>query len=125
LYRYVDDIFVKVKRDKIDAICSSINFTVETEEDNSLPFLDVKLTKCKGRMKFDIYRKPTSSQQYITDDSFHPRCHKMAAFYSMLHRLVSTPLEDIEYRKELNYIIDTAIINGYDEKSIKKTTQKI
>jgi hypothetical protein len=130
-YRYVDDIFVVVKRDEVDyvlqkinAIYSSINFTVETEEDNSLPFLDVKLTRCEGRIKFDIYRKPTSSQQYITEDSFHPRCHKMAAFHSMLHRLVSTPLEDTEYRKELNYIIDTAIINGYDEKSIKKLHKK-
>jgi hypothetical protein len=43
----------------------------------------------------------------------------MAAFHSMLHRLVSTPLEDTEYRNELKYIIDTAIINGYDERSIK------
>jgi hypothetical protein len=48
----------------INAIYSSINFTVETEEDNSLPFLDVKLTKCEGRIEFDIYRKPISIQGF-------------------------------------------------------------
>jgi hypothetical protein len=38
---------------------SSIKFTSEEEDNGSLPFLDVKVTRTGSCLEFDIYRKPT------------------------------------------------------------------
>ena len=80
--RYVDDIFEVVKRgttlqltehlNSVDAT-GSIKFTYEEQVDNSLPFLDVKLSKLdSGRLKVQIYRKKTHTDQYLHFDSCHP-----------------------------------------------------
>jgi hypothetical protein len=45
---------------------------MEKEIDGALPFLDLKLIRNTDKIKFEIYRKPTSTQQYIPIDSHHP-----------------------------------------------------
>jgi hypothetical protein len=30
------------------------------------------------RLVLEVYRKPTSTQRFVTADSFHPECHKNA-----------------------------------------------
>ena len=53
--RYVDDTFVVIKKNNLEAfhehlnkIEASIKFTIETESNNSLPFLDVLVVKEKS-----------------------------------------------------------------------------
>jgi hypothetical protein len=119
--RYMDDVLAIVKQGSEEKILKNLNdnkvfpsikFTMEKENNGFSPFLDLKIRNT-GSIKFDIYRKATSTQQYIPINSSHPWSQKMASFNSMLHRLCTTPLDTEAYNRELKFIIETAEINGY------------
>ena len=42
-----------------------LEFTIELEEDNKLPFLDVLLLKNENSLDFKIYRKPTNNNRFF------------------------------------------------------------
>ncbi|XP_058828559.1 uncharacterized protein LOC131688368 [Topomyia yanbarensis] len=100
--RYVYDIFAVVKEryltqtlDLLNSRHSTIKFTVEKEIEGKLPFLDLMITRiADNKLKFGVYRKPTSTDRYITSDSNHFGAQKQAAFHSMAHhRQNATTLE--------------------------------
>ena len=65
--RYVGDTFTILDRENIDDFLqhlnsqqSSIRFSMETEKDNKLAFLDTAvLREPDGRLTISVYRKPT------------------------------------------------------------------
>ena len=61
---------------------------------------------------FSIYRKPSDSGVLIHGDSFHLYSHKMAAFNSMIRRLVSVPLSQSAFQAECIAISDLAKKNN-------------
>lgn len=136
-YRYVDDVFAVVKRDEIDNILriinsqfDSINFTYEREENNELPFLDLLVSRKENKsIDFAVYRKSTTTNRYITSDSFCPIQHKLAAFHSMVHRMCKLPLSVTNYLNEYQHLKKVANINGYNDcmidNLIAKHTRKI
>ena len=87
---------------------------METEVNNELNFLDLTITKQHNNLKFGIYRKPTTTDVTIHGDSHHPYSQKLAAYNSLVHRLLSVPLEDNDFNDELNTIKHIAAANGYD-----------
>ena len=130
--RYVDDIFALVReRDlpqtliMLNSLHSSINFTVEKENEGKLPFLDLLISKKEDNtLSFGIYRKPTSTDRYITADSNHFGAQKQAAFHSMAHRLHSIPMEKEEFETEIHKIRQAAVQNGYDHSFVNKILRK-
>lgn len=93
--------------------------------DGRLPFLDLMITKKEDNtLKFGIYRKPTSTDRYITSDSNHFGAQKQAAFHSMAHRLYNVPMENVEFDEERTRIYKAAEVNGYEKKFIDKILQK-
>lgn len=104
---------------------TSINFTVEKEVNGTLPFLDLTINRNDdGTLKFGIYRKPTSTDRYITSDSNHYGSQKKAAFHSMVHRLYTVPMDKTEFDEEKSRIYKAAEVNGYDKRFIEKILQK-
>ena len=80
LTKYVDDIFAIVKKEEMDNTLNELNkcnrhlqFTKETEEEGSLPYLDTLLTKKNNIIKTDWYQKPTASGRLINFHSKHPK----------------------------------------------------
>ena len=79
--RYVDDTFTILDRENVDDFLQhlnnqqpSIRFTMETEKDNKLAFLDTAvLREPDGRLTTSVYRKPTHTDQYLAYDSHHPQ----------------------------------------------------
>ncbi|XP_037911931.1 uncharacterized protein LOC119652065 [Hermetia illucens] len=91
-FRYVDDMFAIVEKERVDNTLTEINrihpniqFTIEKEEHVSLPFLDLRVTNNIGNLEFEIYRKPTVTQRTIPATSAHTATQKMAAYNSMVH----------------------------------------
>lgn len=130
-HRYVDDIFAVVKRSEINNILTvlngqyqEINFTCEIEENNKLIFLDLELQRNEYNIDIAIYHKPTSTLRYTPSDSYAPIQHKLAAFHSLAHRLVSLPLTLSNYITEYSYIQEAAKINGYSASTIDKIIKK-
>lgn len=129
--RYVDDVFAVVQKDEVDETLRNLNkvhknlkFTMEVEENGRIPFLDIMVKRNSGVLEFEIYRKPTSTQRFITNSSNHSTQHKMAAFRTMVHRMCSVPMRREDYNKELEYILETANKNGYTEGSIRRLIKK-
>jgi hypothetical protein len=130
--RYVDDIFCVMKRNTIDRLLvimnrrhSTIKFTHEIEENNSLCFLDVQIKRVDSTLVFNVYRKPTMTSRYIPIESHHSIQHKSSAFNSMIHRMITTPMSPEDKLTELNQIKQIAKVNGYSAKFIDRIHNKI
>ena len=68
---------------------SSVKFTYEVEQDGKLPFLDLLLVMIDtGRVKLQIYRKPTHTGQYryLNFNSHHLIEHKLSVVRTSLER---------------------------------------
>ena len=90
--RYVDDVIAMWPENsdfpeffqKVNALAPSIKFTVEWEEEDSIPFLDTRIRRLSSGFTFSIYRKPTHSHQYIHWFSWHNEQVKRSALFSLL-----------------------------------------
>lgn len=130
--RYVDDIFAVIKErylqqtlELLNSRHATIQFTVEKENDGQLPFLDLLVSRtADNKLKFGIYRKPTSTDRYITSDSNHYGAQKQAAFHSMVHRLFSIPMEKDDFVAERDKIHNAAVVNGYGKEFVDKILRK-
>lgn len=70
----------KIKRD-------AVKFTSDRQVDGKLlPFPNTLIENVNGTLVVDMYR---STQRVIPSDSFHDYKHKMAAYHSMAHFMVS------------------------------------
>lgn len=75
----MNDVFAVVKRENDKQILNLINnvsphikFTIELEKNQRLPILVLLIELSdNGKLAFDIYRKPTSTECFITNESHH------------------------------------------------------
>ena len=80
-YRYVDDIIAIIPQrtnvnnllQQLNSVHPNIQFTVEEEENDKIPFLDTILHKEEGKLAFSVYRKPTHKDDYIHYYSAHSK----------------------------------------------------
>ena len=131
--RYVDDVFAVVSFteselsefiENLNSLYPSIKFTHEVENNGSLPFLDTLVIRKEDTFEFDIYRKPTQIDRFIDNTSFHSKQHKLAAFNSMVHRLLTFPLSPQRKANEIKYIKNVAKMNGFTEDIINGILRK-
>ena len=119
--RHVDDTFTILDRENVDDFLQhlnnqqpSIRFTMETEKDNKLAFLDTAvLREPDGRLTTSVYRKPTHTDQYLAYDSHHPQSVKRSivkCLYERAKRLVTKPSVISEEKKHLSSV---PVFNGY------------
>ena len=116
---YVDDIFAVIPNRHIQGAFkllniqdNSLKFILETEIDGQLSFLDLKLTRNSNRLTFGIHRKPTHTGCYINSNGCNPKSQHVV-FNSLVYRLLNTPLEQAEYTREYEHILNTAVTNGF------------
>ena len=100
--RYVDDTFTILDRGNVDSFFTaseqsqpSIRFTMETENDYKLDFLDTAVSrKPDGRLTTSVYRKPTHTDQYLAYDFHLPQSVKrgiVKCLYERAKHLVTKP----------------------------------
>ena len=76
--RYVDDTICFFKNDSIDQVISvlnsfprSIQFTYQTEKNNSISFLDIELLRVGENIGTRVFLKLTNTDLYIHRQPFH------------------------------------------------------
>ena len=93
--RYVDDTFPMFNsRDSANAFLhylnschSNVKFTIEFEQNNAIPFLDILVTRNQNNtFMTSIYRKKTFTGLYTKWDSFTPRKYKRNLIRSLTNR---------------------------------------
>jgi hypothetical protein len=65
----------------------TLKFSLVTETNNKLNYLDLTITKGRNGFSYEIYRKPTATDTIIHNDSCHPSEHKVAAIRYFANRI--------------------------------------
>lgn len=75
--------------------------------------MDISIQRSNDeRIEFDFHRKDTCTDRYIPIESNQHPSHKLAAFDSMIHRLVNVPLWMKNFANEKHKILHIAEVNG-------------
>ena len=77
--RYVDDVLLVApqtmdlneKLNEINSVDPKIQFTMENENQGTIPFLDTEIVRSGNQVKFKVYRKPTNREDYVHFYSGH------------------------------------------------------
>ena len=92
--RFVNDTFLLFRtKDHVEKFKNffnkqhkNIKFTSEIEENGSLSFLDITITRENNKFVTSVYRKPTFSGIFTNFESFIPEIHKRGLIETLLHR---------------------------------------
>ena len=129
--RYVDDSFVIIKKDSVSAfhdilnsIDPKISFTIETENNGQIAFLDTLVTRKNGVITIDVYRKPTHTDRYLDYTSHHEKKHKISTAATLLNRASNLPSTTDGKAKEIKHVRDALKANGYPPPVISNILKK-
>ncbi|XP_045477888.1 uncharacterized protein LOC123683035 [Harmonia axyridis] len=126
--RYVDDTFVIWPHGKetiagflehLNNIEESIKFTMEIEENEQLPFLDVLVHKQEGIPRTTIYRKPTNTGQYLHFESNHNLNTKLGVARCLYDRATQVCSSLNDKNEEFDKITDILEKNGYPKRILE------
>jgi len=127
-YRYVDDCITSLEATKheefleyLNSINTNIQFTLELQQENKIPFLDIELQiKDDRKLSFSVYRKPTNSGKFLDFDSYHHTTHKRNVILSLKNRAKKICSENI-LAHENKLINEQLKNNGYPKSFLNKT----
>ena len=127
--RYVDDVCSAIKPSQIDSLQShlnscqpSIQFTIETETNGSIAFLDTQMTRgAHGQLSTTVHRKPTHTDRYLSYDSHHPVQHKEAVARSLMDRASNLPSSNSDRKIEARQVITMLESNSYPKRFILRS----
>ena len=130
--RYVDDT-VALFHDRgsatrflefINGIHPNINFTIEHEENNKLPFLDVLISRVNNGFSTSVFRKSTFTG---LGSNFYSSCFynfKLNSIFTLLHRCYSVSSNWINFHEEIQflnqYFLNNCFPPGLFLKHVKK-----
>jgi len=127
-YRYVDDVIcIFNKKQNIKDFLTRINkwhlnihFTIEYENNERLPFLDLLIIRSNNKFVTTVYRKPTTTNLYLLYDSSQARKYKLGLIKSLYVRSLRL-CSDYTYLKiERDHLIKILQQNGYPLHIIKR-----
>ena len=102
---------------KLNDLHPSLSFTMEEENCNKLPFLDVLVERGESAFVTSVYRKPTFTGHYLSWDAFAPRSKKLNLIKCLSFRALNI-CSDCKIEEELKVIKELFLMNGYPEEVI-------
>ena len=101
-----------------------INFAMEIQENNLLPFLDVLITrKNDGSLTHQVYRKKTHTDKYLHASSHHVPSKKLGIIKTLCNRVVQI-VDNERLEKELNHLRRDLQHNCYNIGDINRAFKK-
>ena len=124
--RHVDDVFSIIRKSNLHRFFQHINslhhrkkFTMETEENSQLPFLDTLVQRNNDNtFSIRVYRKPTHADQYLKFTSYHLARTKENVITSLFDRAKNIISNPSHQEKEENHLTAVLQANGYPKKFI-------
>ena len=107
--RYVDDIFVLFEsaehlskfRNYFNTCHPNMSFSFEQEKNGKLSFLDIEVSREKGKFVTTVYRKPTFSGVYTHFESFLPTIYKFGMVYTLAYYCFKICSDWTKFHEEL------------------------
>jgi len=132
-YRYVDDTlasFEKLEHAEqflatLNQMNPSIKFTVEHAQNQSIPFLDVKLTLNESGLSTTIYRKPTFTGRGLNFKWLIPTHWKTSVIQHSLKRAMLLCSSWNSLHTEFQFLIKFFQFNGFPKWSIEKRISRL
>ena len=78
-------------------------FTTVKEENQKINFPCLTIHRKQSRFPIDIYRKPTTTDTIIVNDSSHPREHKMAAIHYLHNWIITYEMSPEKTERKTDY----------------------
>ena len=121
--RYVDDTFilwphqedVQTLLDHVNSIQLSIQFMMEKEQDNKLPFLDVFVTCTEQGFSSSVCHKPPFTGQYLNFNSHHPYEVKKGIVRCLQHQAKTINSNTDAFQEEMISLRHNLHCNNYPE----------
>ena len=131
--RYVDDTFLLFRskhhiekfRNYLNRQHKNIKFNSETENENSISFLDIKITKDNNKFMTSVYHKPTFSGVFTNFESFISKSYKYNLLFTLLHRAFKLCSNFERFHQEIDKLKTIFENNGYPKVlliSVSKST---
>ena len=119
--RYMDDTFllfrdpshVSLFQNYLNGKHENITFTVEREENNKLPFLDILVTRENNIFNTSVFRKNSFSGLGTSYFSFTPHVYKINAIKTLIFRAYQLCSNYTYLHKEFNIIREYFVDNGF------------
>ena len=119
--RYVDDCFLLFKEpNHVDEFLQYVNlkhpnikFTVERENNDKLPFLDILVHKKHSGFTTSVYRKNTFTNLGQNFMSFVPRIFKLNSISTLLYRCFKLSSNWQLFQSEIDFLKSYFLTNGY------------
>ena len=110
--RYVDDTFTFLKENEVENLKAvlnnfhpNINFTHEIEAENTISFLDVKVTRnYDHNFSTSVYRKQTDTIVYIHWKAHAPKSWKIGTLKGLFRRALLVSSTDENLKNEIEYL---------------------
>ncbi|KAK3731361.1 hypothetical protein QZH41_007154 [Actinostola sp. cb2023] len=116
----ISKIYVDEFHTHLNSIDPNIQFTVETEEEGAISFLDTKTTRQDdGFMLVSVYRKPTHTDRYLDFNSHHHIQHKRSVAKTLLGRARNIPSSPRDKSSETKHVFDALGANSYPVNFLK------
>ena len=135
--RYVDDIFCLLKSEDeansflvyLNGKHPNIKFTMETEKEKKLPFLDVLITSNNGNFETSVYRKMTFTGLFMNYRSFLPEIYKLGLISTLIDRIYkisqNREIFNFEFRKVKEFLGKNAYPPHLVDKQLKRYLRKV
>lgn len=130
IYKYVDDFILELHPNKIPYVLNIFNsyhpriaFTYETEVDNAINYLDIKIIHGKDRLSFDWYKKELSSKRLLNYISHHPMCQKRNVANNFIYTVLKIS-DNVFHHQNMVKIRDILKSNNYPEKLVNMLIKK-
>ena len=134
--RYMDDILRNIKSNQIESKLDEINnvhpnlkFTVEQENNNSIPFLDMKITRSHGKLSSTWYSKSTDTGLTMNFHALAPIKYKKSVVSGMVYRIfhACSTWENFHHSlvKAKTILENNQYPSSFYERIIEKTINKI
>ena len=109
----MDDTHTKLKKQYAEEFTNHlksydpvIKFTTEDEEDQALAFLDTcTVIQPDDKLKIEIYRESTHTDQYLNFHSNHPLQQKLGVIQTLHHRADCVITEKDDKETEKSHIV--------------------
>ena len=99
-----------------------MSFSMETEKENKLSFLDAEVICEQGKFTTTVYQKPTFSGVY---SNFLPSVYKFGVVYTLVYRCFHISSNwTRQFHIELTFLKGIFRKNGYPENFIDKCLKK-
>ncbi|XP_076056278.1 uncharacterized protein LOC143034225 [Oratosquilla oratoria] len=124
--RYVDDVHTILDGKGVEPFFNhtnsteaAIQFSIELEKDDQLPFLDVNVKHEGDTLRTNVYRKSTHTDRVLDCDSHRPDCHKMSVIKTLWNRADKVRSAVESKKAERNHLLQVFRDNGYPNRTIR------